>query len=280
MGRPRVHDDQRWETFRCYLAEFGPTRIWDRLSEMANGGEFGESGAVSIRTVKNWLSEFKRNEAASTEGPHGPFEWHRLEEFGLPWEASGYLLSIWAYFQDDMKDHWKLPWLSVRQAHWWWKVHLTDSGIGTEDAFWLAQRFVIREQIRDVLGYKLELGDLEAHLAYRPWAGEENRNRYLEAVKDGRILSMPKPLAAGEAVGPERLLKRAGLQQPMLVVSRARGLPTGPGLPEYPELLYSQTIHILEKRIQGFSEEEALQSALRAYHRDDDWYRQHKSQTS
>ena len=28
-----------------------------------------------------------------------PFEWHRLEEYGLPWEASGYLLKMAGFIQ-------------------------------------------------------------------------------------------------------------------------------------------------------------------------------------
>jgi hypothetical protein len=77
--------------------------------------------------------------------------------------------------------------------------------------------------------------------------------------------------------GPERLLKRAGLRQPGLITVMARGVPTPPGLPAYPELLYSQQIHIFEMRIEGRSKEEALNSAFEDYHRDDDWYRQRKN---
>jgi hypothetical protein len=24
-----------------------------------------------------------------------PFQWHKLEQYGIPWEASGYLLTLW-----------------------------------------------------------------------------------------------------------------------------------------------------------------------------------------
>ena len=124
-----------------------------------------------------------------------PFEWHRLEEYELPWEAGAYLLETWRIVMDGEINQFKelgqvLP--TVRQVKWWWRIHQAAPEIGSKSDVWfLAQRFVNRELTHQVLNKPLFLADLEANLAYKPWEGwPENLERfeaYMKAVSEGRI---------------------------------------------------------------------------------------------
>ena len=77
--------------------------------------------------------------------------------------------------------------ITVRQVRWWWRVHLAVPDAEPLDVFYLAQRFVLREILHEILGAPLEMDDLEAHLAYKPWAGEWNRYYYHRDIEEGRI---------------------------------------------------------------------------------------------
>ena len=123
-----------------------------------------------------------------------PFEWHRLNEYGLPWEASGFLLEMWAYVKELSADlKWALdysaplPPPTVRQAHWWWRVH---QAAPDQDKVFIqlwAEALWQCELHKDVLGKTVDVSDIEAYLAYRPWVSKKHEVDYDQAVQDGRI---------------------------------------------------------------------------------------------
>ena len=111
-----------------------------------------------------------------------PFEWHRLEEYDLPWEASAYLLELWRfalgrdpYSIEDTAI--ALP--SAREVRWWWRVHLADPDLDMFSVLSLAKAIEVRETIHDLLDMPMELADLEALLAYKPWRDHERLQVYL-----------------------------------------------------------------------------------------------------
>jgi hypothetical protein len=126
-----------------------------------------------------------------------PFQWHRLEEYGLPWEASSYLLELLVTlnespespFLTDLFPREGVP--TVRTARWVWRTHLAVPDQDVLNVWLLAQRFAQRELFHEVLGVPFYVADLEAQLAYRPWEGWPEDlsmyNRYLAAVQEGRI---------------------------------------------------------------------------------------------
>ena len=194
MPRPRANPEQQRRAYERHRAGFGPKAIVDTLSE-----EFGDE-AVSPRTVATWVKGFK-DLSPRTVGLDSPFEWHRMEEYGLPWEAGGFLLDLAMVLSETWigqanPGSSSLP--TVRQARWWWRVHQaapdvvhtgTEFGwaVGKINLILLAERFVWREMAHDVLGEPLEMDDLEAHLKHRPWESEERRAVYLSAVEQGQI---------------------------------------------------------------------------------------------
>ena len=82
---------------------------------------------------------------------------------------------------------WPIDPPTIRQARWWWRVHLVAPGMREDDLYWLAQGFVVRELARDVLGVVVKFDDLEAHLAYRPWEDSSRLSAYMDAVDNGLI---------------------------------------------------------------------------------------------
>lgn len=266
MPRPRASETQRLHAYGLFLRRFGPTAIHEELTN-----KFEESeDVVSLRTVKNWTREFRGRNIELD----GPFEWHRIEAYqrlgyNIPWQSSAYILEKWAYFQEELLGYQEPSPLSIRQVKWWLRVHLAAPDIGTEDTFWLAQRFVMREQLHDVLGLEIKMDDLEGHLAYAPWRDDWSRMRYLRAVEEGRIRAVPDV---------ERLDQLAQLKRTALADTRPVGMAMAavgfPGL--FPELLPSQKVHIAEHLLTGGSEPEALTSAFEHYRREDNRYRRRR----
>ena len=168
------------------------------------------------------------------------------------------ILDKWVFFQAYLRRYQEPSPLSVRQIRWWLWVHIAAPDLGYGDAFWLAHRFVVREQMHDVLGLPLFMEDLDAHLAFRPWGSTERRQAYLDAVEDKVISRRPDV----EPLYQVARLKRRGLNdsRPVGMAMMSSGIPGA-----YPELLVSQQARVLERLVSGVPEEDALLSAF-------DWY--------
>jgi hypothetical protein len=203
MPRPKAHPDQHLRAYRLWRGGKGQTDIWNTLAE-------GFDDPVSERTVGTWVRGFK-DLSPETIDLDSPFEWHRLESYGLPWEAGGYVLELWRLNVEGNLIAYEIiladgairtpqsgP--TIRQAHWWWRIHQAIPDLGFSEVNILADNFVLRELNRDVLAIPMELADLQAFIAYRPWEGlpgdSTKYEGYREAISQGRIL----PLTGGADV--------------------------------------------------------------------------------
>ena len=167
----------------------GHKAIYDAL--FAEYGESGENKAVSERTVGNWIEKFKKIPAEALD-EDAPFEWHRLEEYGLPWEASPYILDIWASILVAR------PLTTVRAVRWWWRVHLAAPELSPLNIVFMAAEFEHRELVHEVFGQTMEMADLEAFLAFKPWIDEQHLLAYTDAVDRQQIPAFQNQLKAGE----------------------------------------------------------------------------------
>ena len=257
-GRPRARPEQYQRASDLYFSGTTSARdVWTYLCD-----EFPD--AVAERSVARWVQEFRETQKGELDAP---FRWHELDKYrqrgyGVTWDASPYMLEKWVFFQEHLRDIQHPAPLSVRQMRWWLHVHMAAPDVGLDDSFWLAQRFVGREQMHDVLDLPLHMDDLDAHLAYKPWESTEKREVYLHAVEASRIPRRP----GVEPLYQMARLKRRGLadMRPVGMAMMAAGVPC-----EYPEMLVSQQSHIVEQLIAGRSEQEALQSAFKHYRRAD-----------
>lgn len=250
-GRPRARPEQYQRASDLYFSGTTSARdVWTYLCD-----EFPD--AVAERSVARWVQEFRETQKGELDAP---FRWHELDKYrqqgyGVTWDTSPSMLEKWVFFQEHLRDIQHPAPLSVRQMRWWLHVHIAAPDVGLDDSFWMAQRFVGREQMHDVLDLPLYMDDLDAHLAYKPWESTEKREVYLHAVEEGRIPRRP---------GVEPLYQLARLKRGGLGDMRPVGMAmTAAGVPDvFPELLASQQFRALGHLAAGMSEEEALQMAV------------------
>jgi hypothetical protein len=173
---------------------FGPTAIHEALQEEFTGK--GTRKPVSIDTVKKWIAEFKKLNTDLDQ----PFSWHRMDEYGIPWEASGVMLRTWKAYITTMAPLYEVEGRrsthpTVRQVRWWWRAFKSVSPVFINDekkadyldfALW-GDNFAMREIKYEVLGHEPNFDDLFAYLAFRPWTSNEARSEYLEAIQEHLI---------------------------------------------------------------------------------------------
>jgi hypothetical protein len=151
----------------------------------------------SVDTVRRLINDLKkRHDAPAQRHLAAGFEWHRMEEYRLPWEASQFLLEMQAWCEETYVPHA----FTVHEAQWCWRVRLAAPDLGFEDTWKQAQDFVYEERHHDLLGEPLDVADLQAYLAHGEWRSEDHRNRYRRAVKEGRIPAK-KNRASGALTG-------------------------------------------------------------------------------
>ena len=191
---------------------------------------------VSRGTVAKYVRQFNAQEP-SLKKLYQPFEWHRMEQYNLPWEASGFLMHMWVAIQEYWSDL-RMGEISERpvtphQVRWWWRLHQAVPDMeNLLDIYLWGEHFVYREIIGEIFGEEPNLSDLEAYIAYKPWKSSESLDRYTLAAREQRIPSLVSP----EVEWPGR---------DQLEVAGALGLLDDlppPIYPEAPEILPSEII--------------------------------------
>ncbi|MDA0735349.1 MAG: hypothetical protein O3A93_11645 [Chloroflexi bacterium] len=181
MPRPKANPAQELRAYQLHQDGYGPTAILQKLRQ-----EFGDDNSVSSRTIATWVRNFK----LKTNTLDVPFEWHRMDEYAIPWEAGEYLLELWRRFKESQISENIQP--TVRQVRWWWRVHNTNEHLEPVALFEISQRFVARELAHHVLGEPQDMTDLEGWLAYRGWEMGARSNptggqRFNWAVENGIV---------------------------------------------------------------------------------------------
>ena len=180
MGAPRKSPAQQLRAHHLLKQGLGAGAITIQLEQ-----EFDEP--VKRRTVERWIEGFTEPESNEDSA----FQWHQLEEIGIPWEASDWILSAWVRAKDGRGIPQFTP--TARQVKWWYRVHRAIPDLDDRKVAFIAQRFVAREVAHVVLGEPLYLDDLTAWVSYRGWDSFDHvgslsgHDRYLQAVEENRI---------------------------------------------------------------------------------------------
>ena len=207
MARPPIHRETIVEINLLRAKGLTLDQILDQMNDRRNDGSVDETRwpVPSRNTVAKYMKMVSLLDA--------PFEWHSMPDYGLPWEAGSFLLEMWHHVvSGDLaalvpvrrrlevdpnrsaslgSDDGSVPSPTVRQARWWWSVHLALPELNRPknlvDVLAFAQPFVVKEMLHDLLGEPLDLSALEAHLAFKPWASPERLSAYVTAYESGSI---------------------------------------------------------------------------------------------
>jgi hypothetical protein len=193
-----------------------------------------------------------------------PFRWHKLEEYGIPWEASGFIMDMlnevhkFRGFVIKYKN--ELPFIvparlipTFREVIWWWRVHQATPEIPQQvgylgDISELSNSFVVREMAHELLKLPLETADLEACLALKPWLNEERHSDYHEMVELGVVPPVNVEMEDMTSAIRRDLFLKAGEKMPVLSL---------PPRTSHPELLFSQQFKMYEEAMTSTEGEES-----------------------
>ena len=173
--------DQRALTFVLFGASLGPTRIHAQLCE-----EFRDP--VSLKTVKNWLADF-RQATKDSDGRESEylkrcelFTWSDIGQYEIPSEASNFIAKLMVEHVEIHKRDKFYRRLTRFEVSWLWRFHLLAPTLpisrllSTKDRVWL-------EQLRTVMtGEPIDFDDIYWWLAYSPWETPEKQEIYDAAV--------------------------------------------------------------------------------------------------
>ena len=204
MPRPRKYESHKLEAYDIYRQRKATGEGISALGIQVDLEAEHPEGTASYRLIASWVKEFNNRDEWQTL-LESPFQWHKLEEFGLPWEASSFLLEMWVFVlkRQSLVERAvgtqarigtgppigvpPMPAPTVREARWWWRVHLAAPDLSNAKVWNLGNTFSLCEMAHHVLGRPSELGDLEAYLAYRPWTSDQAQKEYQRAIEAGHI---------------------------------------------------------------------------------------------
>lgn len=164
---------ERIKSTKANNPKWGAKRIERQL--LAEGERWGRTGVPSDRTVGRILKRVWEGLSEEERAPYRSFYWPESMERGdLPWEASESALELLSYFDSGGKLRARPP---IRFVKWFWRV--SQAGPGGDIAGRVASAVVLT--LNELTG-RLPVRGVEWRLAYRPWAGRNHRDSYIEAM--------------------------------------------------------------------------------------------------
>lgn len=177
MPRPPI--DEHWQRRVREIHEAYPKlssrRIYTRLEE--EGQQLQRDDWPSEKSIRNILAAH-RNASEQERRQYRQAWWP--ESFGtpeLPWESSRAVLGF-VRFCDERQ----IPHPTVRQAKWYWRLHLAAPGMPMLEAAELAGALSGVESARN-LGSEATSPNLTHYLAYAPWQGAQDQEAWQSAAE-------------------------------------------------------------------------------------------------
>lgn len=138
------------------------------------------------------------------------FQWHRMAEYSLPWEASPFLLQVlYLYLRHESQLYEEHPGIerpkpprghgpTVREMLWCWRVHCAMPDLPPGTVIGWAGQLTNADIAQNVFGDPYDWTGVQALLAYKPWENKERRREYAEDIKGGIIPPALEPDMSGE----------------------------------------------------------------------------------
>lgn len=192
MKSHRVNTPQRMRALVLFGSSLGPTAIHSRLCE-----EFPEP--VSLKTVKNWLADFRR----AVDGSDGreseivrfltrceSFTWSDFGQYGIPWEASEFIAEL---LVENVEIHSRnntwCPIFNRVEILWLWRFHLVSPTLPITELMAMRDHIVLEETRSVLTGEPIDFDDIYWYLAYGPWESPEKQSVYDAAVAGHKFIS-------------------------------------------------------------------------------------------
>jgi|TARA_Y100000310_G_scaffold335048_1_gene416147 hypothetical protein len=121
-------------------------------------------------------------------------------------------------------------------------LYYTDSIERPVDIWVLGDRFAQREMLADYMDMPVERADIDAHLSFQPWESGEKEKRYLSAIEQGLVPSLPSFSDGDTLQGVHPKNIQAGPGRSIMAAL------IGSLIPEKRYLLPSQLLKELEKQ--------------------------------
>ena len=202
---PNRKIDRRWEEYIEILVVDNPRMSIPKLKKKAEAFSVGEGldplGCPGLRTMHRIKNNVKGWTAEQAE-PYLMFRWPESMESGaLPWEAGPAAMELLKLFIMGRRIR---P--TLRRTRLFWAVTRVAPDLPIERNIicdygrsCLAELLYIEyRSASGLLGPEAGVGRewtlkerVEAYLSYRPWSSRLNQDNYVEAVRTGRIPSMP-----------------------------------------------------------------------------------------
>lgn len=159
-------------------------QLWPTLDESETGGK---PNPPHRNTIQKYTSEYDALPDVE-KAKDLPIDWTRLNDYDIPWEASGQLLDFWKRTTFGKFSVAPLnPHPTARQVKWWWRVMCAAPGASDKYIDNLAHDFAEREQwAESAPDEQVAYRDLWAFIAFRPWTSQQAFGEYLRALEMDR----------------------------------------------------------------------------------------------
>lgn len=164
----------------------GPAAIH---AELCN--EFYEN-VVSLKTVKNWLAEFRRStkdgdrsesEIAKFLDRYECFTWNDFGKYEVPWEASTFVAKLMVEnVSISLKNNSWYRDLSRIEITWIWRFHLVAPTLPIDSLIEMKEQITLEETRSVLTGEPVDFDALFWWLAHSPWENSEKQKAYELAV--------------------------------------------------------------------------------------------------
>jgi hypothetical protein len=147
-----------------------------------------EAEIPDLRTIQRMAQPYRKKNP-KPDPMDEPFQWDKLAEYGIPWEASEYLLSLWhgIWKGELVESVEEAERITARTVLWAWRVHLAAPDISQAHTLMWATRFAGNEIGHIVFGMELGFEAFYQSLAFRNFEGEDQAEAYDKAVDEGRV---------------------------------------------------------------------------------------------